>query len=113
MHTRRRLAFLRNHGGIAWRQHAEVFRAMHHAHLHGNAVNALEQMWLQHFRRPTIGNDAPLKEEQTREIARGKVEVVHSGDDGYAGLAIETPHKFQRFDLVLYVKMRGRFVEQE
>src|SRR5689334_17396785 len=100
--------------GLAiWRHYTEMLRSPQDTHLHVDAIHPPEQLWLQYLSRTSICNDTTLKEQQSWEIAGSQVQVVHGGNCGYAPLAIETLHQFKRFDLVFYVKMGGRFIQEQ
>src|SRR2546421_6152729 len=90
-----------------------MLRSSQDTYLYVDAINPAEQLWLQYLSRACICNDAALKEQQPWEIAGGQVQIVHSGNYGYASLTVETLHQFKRFNLVFYVKMGGRFVQEQ
>src|SRR5438046_7381450 len=90
-----------------------MLRSPQDTYLYVDAIYPAEQLWLQYLSRASICNDAALKEQQPREIAGSQVEVVHGGNYSYPSLTVEALHQFKRFNLVFYVKMRGRFVQEQ
>ena len=90
-----------------------MLRSSQDTYLYVDAINPAEQLWLQYLSRACICNDAALKEQQPWEIAGSQVEVVHSGNYGYASLTIEALHQLKRFNLVFYVKMGSGFVQEQ
>src|SRR5450759_4122931 len=95
---------------ISRRQDTDMLGSAQDPHLDVDTIDTSEHSWLQYLGGRCVGNYTALKQQEAREIARGEIEVVHSGNHGNSPLPVQALYQSQCFNLKFYVKMRGRFV---